>query len=126
MPSKTPSKLFVVYWCVVLPQCTWLFYLGINLNEFFKKKTYIIAPLYLISVSLSNSHCQIPTTVTAGGPCGRGCRACYIIQVTGILVTHLNKEKYHQTIKHSSRMRTARLPTIRVLVATTRCRYWWG
>ena len=30
-----------------------------------------------------------------------------------------------QTRKHSSRMHTARLPTVRVLVATTRCQYQW-
>ena len=28
--------------------------------------------------------------------------------------------------KHSSRMRTARLPTIDDFVATTKCQYWWG
>ena len=30
------------------------------------------------------------------------------------------------TRKHSSRMRTVRLPTLRVLVVTTRCQYQWG
>ena len=30
------------------------------------------------------------------------------------------------TKKHSSRMRTVRLPTLRVLVVTTRCQYQWG
>ena len=30
------------------------------------------------------------------------------------------------TRRHSSGMRTARLPTIPVLVAVTRCQYWYG
>ena len=30
------------------------------------------------------------------------------------------------TRKHSSRMRTTRLPTLHVSVTTTRCQYWWG
>ena len=37
-----------------------------------------------------------------------------------VMVTSFNRRQ------HSSRMRTARLPTICVSVATTRCQYCWG
>ena len=35
-------------------------------------------------------------------------------------------EKLFQTRKHSSMMGTARLPTIHIVIAVTRCQYWRG
>ena len=42
------------------------------------------------------------------------------------LLIYLFDQNYRNTRKHSSRMCTAHLPTVFVLVAATKCRYWLG
>ena len=92
--------------------------------EVIEEVVYIIDSLYkyrteIISATKSNKG------NTDRPPCLNNLRTLISYFFLYLLI-YLFDQNYQNTRKHSSRMWTAHLPTVFVLVAATKCRYWLG
>ena len=79
-------------------------------------------PVGMVIMVVRNRPHDNHVTDTLNAPASRTCRTR---NSKSMLTSKYCTKAHRVTRQHSSRTRTARLPTACVSVATTRCQYWW-